>query len=710
MEHNNYIISKIIGIVILLLCLSTAASAIDVNAPATLSVDGGLYNVTTNFTCTATCITIGANNLTLDLMGYTLTFANVSTGSGILNSGYDNVTVKNGSIIPGNTSITHTKCIYWNSNANYGNITNISSFVYNVDIKGIYLDTANYNTITSNNINITLGHPLYLFGSGYNTFRSNIFSSTLTMGIDTAYSDYNILTSNTVSSNSDWGIHMSYSDYNILTSNTVSSNLTSGLALTNSYNTILTSNIFSSNTNYPIYLSANTNTTFISTTVTSPIGKYFYIEIATYITNIQNTLHNFNISSSGIFNVNISNVPGKMFNNSIPSIPVTNTPTSSYSNITTNATVIRTITVLDATLTPASGIVNTTIFAWNTTYMKWNGTSDTNAITAYAFWNLYANESYTLKYDGVYNQTVNTDANGNTSWTYPEDSTSHLFELEFIPTFYISGYTKNGIILLPGVNVSTTNGSSISDANGFYTVYWHTAGTYTVTASKANYNTNVSSVSITANTSYNISIGAPYHAESDWNVPGFNLWGGNINLLHNEVWNGSIYALNLTIPITKPSSPTSGNLFENQTTHALNWFDGGLWYYANGTLLDDSPSSSANKSIGWAFGGDGTVITAPDNYSIVIPSAGTIKGLTVISDQLTTATFTVTKASWPAGGAVPTYSDITGGNPVTLTSAGSLADSTLTGWTKTLAYHDVLFVNVASNDLATSLSLQVEYS
>jgi len=279
-----------------------------------------------------------------------------------------------------------------------------------------------------------------------------------------------------------------------------------------------------------------------------------------------------------------------------------------------------------------------------------------------------------------------------------------------IVTYKLSGYTKNGIILLPGVNVSTTNGSSISDATGFYIIYWHTAGIYTVTASKANYNTNVSSVSIIANTSYNISIGAPYHAESDWNVPGFNLWGGNINLLHNEVWNGSIYALNLTIPITKPTSPISGNLFENQTTHALNWFDEGLWYYASGTLLDNTTLSSANKSIGWTFGGDGTVITAPDNYSIVVPSAGTIKGLTVISDQLTTATFTVTKASWPAGGAVPTYTDITGGNPVTLTTAGSLADSTLTGWTKTLAYHDVLFVNVASNDLATSLSLQVEYS
>ena len=58
MAYKNYIFSKIIGIVILLLCLSTAASAIDVNSASTLSVAGGQYQVSTNFTCTATCLSL----------------------------------------------------------------------------------------------------------------------------------------------------------------------------------------------------------------------------------------------------------------------------------------------------------------------------------------------------------------------------------------------------------------------------------------------------------------------------------------------------------------------------------------------------------------------------------------------------------------------------------------------------------------------------
>jgi len=70
-----------------------------------------------------------------------------------------------------------------------------------------------------------------------------------------------------------------------------------------------------------------------------------------------------------------------------------------------------------------------------------------------------------------------------------------------------------------------------------------------------------------------------------WNVPGFNLWGGDIDLRENGVKNGSMYPTHLMIPIIKPSSPVSGSIYINQTTHALNWFDDGLWYCVNITLV-----------------------------------------------------------------------------------------------------------------------------
>jgi len=125
---------------------------------------------------------------------------------------------------------------------------------------------------------------------------------------------------------------------------------------------------------------------------------------------------------------------------------------------------------------------------------------------------------------------------------------------------------------------------------------------------------------------------------------------------------------------------------------------------------DGSFQTSANKTVGWSFGGTGSAITVPDNFSIVIPTSGTIRALTVIADKSTATTFNVTKASFPAGGAAPSYSDITGGNQVVMTNVTTKADSTLAGWTTSLSYHDILFVNVFANNNATELTFQLEYS
>jgi len=43
--------------------------------------------------------------------------------------------------------------------------------------------------------------------------------------------------------------------------------------------------------------------------------------------------------------------------------------------------------------------------------------------------------------------------------------------------------------------------------------------------------------------------------------------------------------VNLTIPTTKPASPVNGSMFGNTTSHALNWYDNGVWYLPNGTAV-----------------------------------------------------------------------------------------------------------------------------
>src|SRR5659263_36913 len=74
-------------IIFTLFVSSVEAVPIQIDACQTLSIDGGSYILNQSVSATGTCFTIGANNITLDGAGWTLTHSTSTIDNGGI---YDN--------------------------------------------------------------------------------------------------------------------------------------------------------------------------------------------------------------------------------------------------------------------------------------------------------------------------------------------------------------------------------------------------------------------------------------------------------------------------------------------------------------------------------------------------------------------------------------------------------------------------------------------
>ncbi len=179
----------------------------DVSACGTLDTADATYTLTQNISSTGTCFIIGANNITLDGAGFTVTYSESVSGYGIYNNGYDNIILNNFSILQSNSSIL--------GNTNYGIYTNnmINSSLQNINIIDIsdegghsfYLLSSNSNNITNNTLTIStsIGYGIYLNGlSNFNIISNNIATTTGfgSLGLKTEQSHNNIFINNTFNS------------------------------------------------------------------------------------------------------------------------------------------------------------------------------------------------------------------------------------------------------------------------------------------------------------------------------------------------------------------------------------------------------------------------------------------------------------------------------------------------------------------------------
>lgn len=119
-------------------------------------------------------------------------------------------------------------------------------------------------------------------------------------------------------------------------------------------------------------------------------------------------------------------------------------------------------------------------------------------------------------------------------------------------------------------------------------------------------------------------------------------------------------------------------------------------------------SNQANTvSLNMIVDGGGTAITTGVKLDVYIPFACTILEATVLADQSGSIVFDVwndSYANYP-----PTVADtITASAKPTLSSATKAQDSTLTGWTKTLAAGSSLRINVDSVSTVTRVDLHLK--
>lgn len=124
------------------------------------------------------------------------------------------------------------------------------------------------------------------------------------------------------------------------------------------------------------------------------------------------------------------------------------------------------------------------------------------------------------------------------------------------------------------------------------------------------------------------------------------------------------------------------------------------WLQAtNGLEINDTSlqmtAAQRTANIVWVIDGRGTTITTGQKGYIEVPFACTITRATAIADQTGSIVVDVWKDTY--ANALPDNSDsITASAPITLSSASKAQDSTLTGWTTTIAAGDVLGFNVDS--------------
>lgn len=116
-------------------------------------------------------------------------------------------------------------------------------------------------------------------------------------------------------------------------------------------------------------------------------------------------------------------------------------------------------------------------------------------------------------------------------------------------------------------------------------------------------------------------------------------------------------------------------------------------------------SNTLTGAIGYAFSGGGAVITTGvAGIGLRVPYACTINSVTLLADQTGSAVVDIWKdtyANYP-----PTVADsICASAKPTITAANKSEDTTLTGWTTSIAAGDVLYFNVDSCSTITNLVL-----
>jgi hypothetical protein len=173
---------------------------------------------------------------------------------------------------------------------------------------------------------------------------------------------------------------------------------------------------------------------------------------------------------------------------------------------------------------------------------------------------------------------------------------------------------------------------------------------------------------------------------------------------------GNIVVNDVTIASdgTKLLLPSNTNIGDNEIPQTLT--DLGIVDGQIGQVLTTDGNNNFNfvsltSAIGYAIdGGGGEITPGLLGAGLIIPFSCTITSVTLLADQIGSIVIDIWKdtySSYP-----PTVADsICASDKPTLSSAIKSENTTLTGWTKTIAAGDVLRLNVDSADTVQNVTL-----
>ncbi|MBS3094430.1 PQQ-binding-like beta-propeller repeat protein, partial [Candidatus Pacearchaeota archaeon] len=214
-------------------------SVINISACGSLSAANGNYNLNQNINSSGTCITISANNITLNCLGFTINYSQINVGNGIRNFGKNQTTIKNCLITLGNLTSYSSYAIYLGpsegSSSTIDNNTIIISggslYVNKSGNHGILASFYSNTTITNNNITLndnggTRAIGIHTWNSSYNTIAYNtitVKNNDTSAGIYLGFSDSNSVFLNNITTylNNSHGIIISRSTNNNISQNNI---------------------------------------------------------------------------------------------------------------------------------------------------------------------------------------------------------------------------------------------------------------------------------------------------------------------------------------------------------------------------------------------------------------------------------------------------------------------------------------------------------
>jgi parallel beta-helix repeat protein len=213
-------------------CLALAPQAHALDCGRTLTRDTTLQSDILN--CPGDGLIIGANGVDLNLNGFTID--GTGLGAGVRNNGFDNVTIKNGTISSFDYGIQHATGTL---NATVSGVTlsliqvramqlrntdfsQISQNIIGEGSRGLQVTAGSTdNLFSGNQITRASNDAIVVVGSPRNTFTSNRISWTGDRALAFARSARTTLTGNTIVHNSDAAVSLTYSPSSIVQQNRI---------------------------------------------------------------------------------------------------------------------------------------------------------------------------------------------------------------------------------------------------------------------------------------------------------------------------------------------------------------------------------------------------------------------------------------------------------------------------------------------------------